>query len=73
MFLLYNLVVVALSLVLVLAIAGATSRPPRLDDEGLRTLGTLPATSMSPSVQSAHAPGSEPAAPMALVRAAGWQ
>jgi hypothetical protein len=60
-------------LVLVLAIAGATSRPPRLDDDGLRTFGTLPSTSLSPSTQSAKAPGSEPTTPMALVRAAGWQ
>jgi len=73
MFLLYNLVVVALSLVLVLAIAGATSRPPRLNDEGLHAFGTMPAATMPPSAQAAKAPGSEPAAPMALVRAAGWQ
>lgn len=73
MFLLYNLVIVALSLVLVLAIASAASRPPRHEDEGQRGFAATPATTVSRSARTATPTSNEPASPVLLVRAAGWQ
>ena len=59
MLLLYNLIVIAVLLLVVLAIASATSRPPPLGDTAVR-------------LHSSDQPAPIEPAPN-LIRAAGWQ